>query len=171
MMNLMNNNMNQMNSQNYHNKMIDLINNSMNQMNQLKYAINQNNMNNKNNKVFPNSKYYFPLCGLNNIGLTCYMNATLQCLLHVSELSDYFINQYKIDSDYLLNINKDAETNGKISREFSKIIVDANSEKKEIKKIIFIFFHRKGNKLKILKRIKSSLTFSTKHFCLQNSIK
>ena len=41
-----------------------------------------------------NGNYIFFLKGLNNIGSTCYMNATLQCLLHVSELIQYFINEY-----------------------------------------------------------------------------
>jgi len=33
--------------------------------------------------------------GLNNIGATCYMNATLQCLFYTSELTNYFQNQFK----------------------------------------------------------------------------
>ena len=33
--------------------------------------------------------------GLNNIGATCYMNATLQCLFYTSELTNYFLNQFK----------------------------------------------------------------------------
>ena len=30
--------------------------------------------------------------GLENIGATCYMNATLQCLCHVNSIKDYFLN-------------------------------------------------------------------------------
>ena len=33
-----------------------------------------------------------PKIGLNNIGATCYMNATLQCLSHTIKLSNYFLN-------------------------------------------------------------------------------
>ena len=33
-----------------------------------------------------------PKIGLNNIGATCYMNATLQCLSHTLKLSNYFLN-------------------------------------------------------------------------------
>ena len=35
------------------------------------------------------------LIGLNNIGATCYMNATLQCLSNTKQLTDYFLNTYK----------------------------------------------------------------------------
>ena len=34
-----------------------------------------------------------PKIGLNNIGATCYMNATLQCLSHTIKLSNYFLNR------------------------------------------------------------------------------
>ena len=33
-----------------------------------------------------------PKIGLNNIGATCYMNATLQCLSHTVKLTNYFLN-------------------------------------------------------------------------------
>ena len=36
------------------------------------------------------------LIGLNNIGATCYMNATLQCLSNTKKLTEYFLNIYKI---------------------------------------------------------------------------
>ena len=34
-----------------------------------------------------------PLIGLQNIGSTCYMNATLQCFSHTEVLTDYFLNE------------------------------------------------------------------------------
>ena len=43
-----------------------------------------------------------PKIGLNNIGATCYMNATLQCLSHTTKLTNYFLspkNQNYINSD------------------------------------------------------------------------
>ena len=35
------------------------------------------------------------LIGLNNIGATCYMNATLQCLSNTKQLTDYFLKTYE----------------------------------------------------------------------------
>ena len=37
------------------------------------------------------------LIGLNNIGATCYMNATLQCLSNTDILTNYFLNEYNYD--------------------------------------------------------------------------
>ena len=37
------------------------------------------------------------LVGLNNIGATCYMNVTLQCLSNTDELTKYFFNNYKYE--------------------------------------------------------------------------
>ena len=39
--------------------------------------------------------------GLENIGATCYMNATLQCLCNVSSLKEYFLNDSKYNQDVL----------------------------------------------------------------------
>ena len=42
-------------------------------------------------------RYIFPKKGLRNIGSTFYMNTTLQCLLHVSDLIIYFIDEFPKD--------------------------------------------------------------------------
>ena len=42
------------------------------------------------------------LIGLNNIGATCYMNATLQCLSNTKQLTDYFLKTYKDKPDNIM---------------------------------------------------------------------
>ena len=51
----------------------------------------------KNNFQFP------PLIGLDNIGATCYMNATLQCFCNIEQ----FINYFKYDKNLIYNIKCD----------------------------------------------------------------
>ena len=42
--------------------------------------------------------------GLQNIGATCYMNATIQCLCHVSKLKEYFLNSQLVMKDTQNNV-------------------------------------------------------------------
>ena len=42
------------------------------------------------------------LVGLNNIGATCYMNATLQCLSNTKKLTEYFLRSYAINSNNVM---------------------------------------------------------------------
>ena len=77
------------------------------------------------------NNYYFHKTGLYNIGSTCYMNATLQFLLHVSPLVEYFLFIYPKQYEDINKINESIETKGKISNAFFKIIksIDANGKK------------------------------------------
>ena len=43
------------------------------------------------------------LIGLNNIGATCYMNASLQCFSNTKKLSEYFLYDYKEDKNKKLS--------------------------------------------------------------------
>ena len=43
------------------------------------------------------------IIGLNNIGATCYMNATLQCFSNTSKLSEYFLYLYKEDPKKIMS--------------------------------------------------------------------
>ena len=52
---------------------------------------------NKNNKVV--LKKNIPTLGLENLGATCYMNATLQCMAHFSEVSEKILTWYKYSKD------------------------------------------------------------------------
>ena len=53
------------------------------------------------------SNYKEPiLVGLNNIGATCYMNATLQCLSNTKRLTEYFLTNFKNDNSNKIMTNE-----------------------------------------------------------------
>ena len=58
-----------------------------------------------------------PLIGLQNIGATCYMNATLQCISNIEKFVDYF----KYDNR-LYNIVKNDTENQKLCTSFKRLI-------------------------------------------------
>ena len=87
---------------------------------------NQENINNndqKDNIIFKTYENYFPLIGLKNVGLTCYMNSILQCLLHIPQLNAFFINIYPDQKKKFKEINKETETHGRLCEEYYKIVI------------------------------------------------
>ena len=127
------NNINTNNNNNYNNNYYtNNFNNNFNN-NQISNNNNQiNNYNNQINNININIPYFFPLVGLRNVGSTCFMNATLQCLLHISELSLYFLNEFPNDCQTLKFKNKNSHAKGDISKAYYDIVkgVDLiNSEK------------------------------------------
>jgi len=147
--NLMNNNF-QMNQNEMNNMLINqfgiLNQNMMNLMNQFQnnYFLNNNSQNNKQNDrkesindlintestneivdFLKNNREYdkfFPLIGMQNVGLTCYMNSILQCLLHIPELNAFFIKLYPERKNEFMKINNDCETNGRLCEEYYNIV-------------------------------------------------
>ena len=98
-------------------------NNNTNNTNQLNNNIKINPI--ENNLGFlsklPKNNLFFTI-GLYNIGSTCYMNATLQCLIHVSPLISYFTNLYPKDGRSLKKLNDSIQSQGYISNSFFQLI-------------------------------------------------
>jgi len=130
----MNNNINNLpnSSNNFNNNNLNM-NNNMNMMinvQQIPFN-NNNNQNAFNNNLNPtnnnnmNKAYLMeilkfkkpPLIGLENIGATCYMNATLQCLSNINILTGFFL----FKKNYFLNIPYQSPEKP-ISKAFSDVI-------------------------------------------------
>ena len=99
-----------------------------------KDKINRNEKNQNNNVdsfIFKDFENYFPLIGLKNVGQICYMNAILQCLLHIPQLNGFFINKYPEEKNKLKIINNDTETQGRLCEEYHKIVMDIYKQQKK----------------------------------------
>ena len=108
-----NNNMfNQNIINNVNNNNINNFNNNANNLNQNNQRANnfiEININQKNEKIQPIQKYIKPpLIGLQNIGATCFMNSTLQCLSQTKRLTNYFLDEKhreKIQNNNIFHLN------------------------------------------------------------------
>ena len=97
--------------------------------------ININNNFNNTNEIY--NTYFFPLIGLNNVGSTCFMNAILQFLIHIPELSSYFLNEYPKDKDILKLKNPNSLTKGDLSDAYYNVILGVEKKIKEETKYNF----------------------------------
>ena len=66
-------------------------------------------INNKDDLNISEDRYYKILIGLNNIGATCYMNSTIQCLSNTKKLTEYFLTKFQYNKN---------DKSKKISNEF-----------------------------------------------------
>ena len=87
-----------MNNNNFNNNIFpNNPSNNININNNMNFGKNNNvkiKLNPKKNAIQPIEKYKKPtLIGLQNIGATCFMNATLQCLSQTKRLTNYFLNE------------------------------------------------------------------------------
>ena len=72
-----------------------------------KISLNNNISNNTCQYSFTHIEQISPFrLGLDNIGATCYMNATLQCLCNIVQLQNYFLNNNQIFQNSHANLSK-----------------------------------------------------------------
>ena len=91
----------------------NLKNSHLEEINKLNQTINNLQIINKKQLDELNKEKITILIGLNNIGATCYMNATLQALSNTKDFTKYFLNDYKYNP-------KDISKN--MSNEFYKLL-------------------------------------------------
>lgn len=154
-----NNNINNNIKNNTNNKVINMNSNTTNNifnnnaLNSFDMNINRNDLNrtvpppNSNNYLNINLYYnnisnkpYNPV-GLIDVGYSPFMNATLQCLSHCNELTEYLLNKYNEYNEYLNNIYKYP-----ITYTYSKVLKNLFPQRGGYKK----YYEPSGEKLKDL---------------------
>ena len=71
------------------------------------------------------------LCGLKNLGNSCFMNTAIQCLSHTTELTTYFI-----DKDFVNDLNNN-DTHNILAKEYYRLISGIYEENCKISPISF----------------------------------
>ena len=60
--------------------------------------------------------------GLQNVGATCYMNSTLQCLIHIKELSELLLSAFIFRYEFDPINNKDFKEKHILTLEYVNIL-------------------------------------------------
>ena len=119
---------------NINNNNPNIINNNMNNF-VTNYNFNNGNGFNRNKDLSkPINQYSKPtLIGLNNIGATCYMNSTLQCLSQTVALTNYFLNDKNKEKIINNNIAKEDKNALQLCPAYLELIQNLWSENPTMK--------------------------------------
>ena len=71
-----------------------------------------------------NEKENFPILGLTNLGNSCYMNSSLQCLFAIKELTNYFLYYFK---DEYINKDNVLGTGGVLTFGYINLLLNINN--------------------------------------------
>ena len=136
------------------------------EINQKEIIILKREKNIENKEKIINQQNASIIIGLNNIGATCYMNSTLQCLSNTNKLTEYFLTKYKQNPNrimanayhkLLLNLwNREKNNKPYSPYEFKEVLSKENplfagiaaNDSKDLINFLIERFHQELNEVK-----------------------